>query len=89
LIGQAEKMLLFVGLFLIGYGYYLLTHIPPDTTEEIKTLMAMAGKLSILIGGGKLAIFVLMFKRRSTHLTLLSRLKSRFSRYHVPKRIRR
>jgi uncharacterized membrane protein len=87
--GQAEKMLLFIGLFLIGYGYYLITHIPPDTTEEVKVLMAMAAKVSILIGCAKLALFALLFKTRSRHLTLMDRIKSRFSKYNVPKRIRR
>jgi hypothetical protein len=82
-------MLLFIGLFLIGYGFYLITHIPLDTTEEIKAMMAMAGKISILIGCAKIALFTLLFKTRSTHLTLMGRIKSRFSKYYVPKHIRR
>ncbi len=82
-------MLLIIGVFLIGYGYYLLTNIPPDASEEVKALMALAGKAGILVGCGKAALFVLFHKGRSAHISLIERLKSRFSKYYVPKRIRR
>ncbi|MBI4843514.1 MAG: hypothetical protein HY809_04225 [Nitrospirae bacterium] len=64
-------------------------HIPPDASEEITALMAMAGKICILLGCAKIAIYVLVTKRRSSDLSILGRIKSRFSKYYVPKRIRR
>ncbi|MBI4826441.1 MAG: hypothetical protein HY807_08475 [Nitrospirae bacterium] len=82
-------MLLFIAFFLIGYGFYLLTHIPPDASEEIIALMAMAGKFAILIGCAKVAFFALRYKTRSTHLTLVERIKARFTKNFVSKRVKR
>ncbi|MDO8281793.1 MAG: hypothetical protein Q7U10_04100 [Thermodesulfovibrionia bacterium] len=82
-------MLLFVAIFLIGYGFYLLTHIPPDASEEIITLMAMAGKFAILLGCAKIAFFALRYKTRSTHLTIIERIKSRLTRNIVSRRVKR
>jgi hypothetical protein len=82
-------MLLIIAAFLIGYGYYLLTSIPPDADGEVAALMAMAGKIAILVGCGKIALFALLYKSRSAHQSLLGRLRSRFSKTYVPKRIKR
>lgn len=83
------RMLLLVAIFLIGYGFYLLTHIPPDASEEIMTLMAMAGKLAILLGCAKIAFFALRHKSRSRHLTTIERIKARFSKNVVSRRVKK
>lgn len=82
-------MLLFIAIFLIGYGYYLLTHISPDTSEEVAAFLAMTGKVLILLGGAKIALFALFYKNRSAKQTLIGRLKERFRKKYVSRGVRR